>query len=269
MKKTKLLWIFSGILIFINIILYLTKLGGDTTLLYVSDLLPAICSLVASISLYVAFKGFKEFDNTKVVWLLIFVGITLSFLAESIYGILEIVFKTDMDVVFPSVADYFWCIGYFPLIIGLIMMFFVYKRSGFPMGNLRVYILLISVYCLLFAAVSYFLLFDMITDKESNSLQKFFNLFYPIADAFLVIPSAILMYITSLFGKGTISKPWKYLALGFLCFTFADIIYAYLNWQGNYGSGNFIDVAWHSGYLLIGLAGLYQRELVDSIKGGE
>jgi len=72
------------------------------------------------------------------------------------------------------------------------------------------------------------------------------------------------MYITSLFGEGTVSKPWKYLALGFLSFAFADLLYSYLSWQDKYGSGNFIDIAWHMGYLLIGFAGLYQRKLVET-----
>lgn len=263
MKKTKLLWIFGGILIFINIIFYLTGLGGETVLLWVSDLLPVVCALAASISLFIAFKGFKEYDFTKTAWAMIFIGITLSFIAESLYGILEIVFKTDMNEVFPTIADYFWCIGYIPLFIGLAMMFIGYKRSGFPMGNPRVYVLLIFAYLVLFAVVSYFLLIPILNDPETKGLQTFFYLFYPIADIFLVVPAAMLMYITSLFGKGSISRPWKYLAFGFLCFTFADLLYSYLSWQDKYGSGNMIDVAWHLGYLLIGLSGLYQRELVE------
>lgn len=263
MKKTKLIWIFTGILLLINIFFYLTGFGGETVLQYVSDLLPVICSLVASVSLFIAFRGFKEYDFTKIAWVMIFTGITLSFIAESLYGILEVFLKVDMNEVFPTIADYFWCIGYIPLFIGLAMMFIGYKRSGFPMGNPIVYLLLLLGYLVLFIGVSYFLLIPIIDDPETSGLQTFFYLFYPIADIFLVVPAAILMYITSLFGKGTISRPWKYLALGFLCFSFADLLYSYLSWQDKYGSGNMIDIAWHLGYLLIGLSGLYQRELVD------
>ncbi len=263
MKKTKLLWIVTGVLIILNIFFYLTGFGGDTVLLYISDLLPIVCGLVASVSLFIAFKGFKEYDFTKIAWAMIFAGIALSFAAETLYGFLEIVLKTDMNEVFPTIADYFWCIGYIPLFIGLAMMFIGYKRSGFPMGNPKVYALLIFAYLILFAVISYYLLIPIINDPETNGLQTFFYLFYPIADIFLVIPAAILMYITSLFGKGTISRPWKYLTLGFLCFTFADLLYSYLSWQDNYGSGNMIDIAWHLGYLLIGLSALYQRELVE------
>lgn len=268
MKKSKLLWILSITLIIINLIWYTTRLGGDNVLTIVGDTLPVICSFISAICLYLAVKGFQQLDFTKKAWLLIFIGISLSFIAELLYSIFEVGMGKDMNEYFPSLADYFWCAGYIPMFIGLLTMFIGYKKSGFPMGNKMVYLLLSFVYLILFIAVSYFLLYNMIVDEESSGIQKFFNLFYPVADTFLVIPAFILMYITSLFGGGSISKPWKYLALGYICFTFADLIYGYLNWQGKYESGNFIDIAWHIGYLLIGLAGLYQRELIDSFKEG-
>jgi len=265
MKKTKLLWIFTGVLIAVNILFYLTGLGGEKVLLYISDLLPVICSIVAIACLYSSFKSFKEYDFTKTSWLMILLGIVFFSLGETLYGILEVFFAVDMNETFPSIADYFWCFGYIPLFIGLLMMFIGYKKSGFPMGSIKVYALLFFSYLILFAGVSYFLLIPIINDPETNGIQTFFYLFYPIADIFLVVPAAILMYITSLFGKGTISKPWKYLALGFISIAFADLLYSYLSWQDAYGSGNLIDVAWHMGYLLIGFSGLYQKELVETI----
>ncbi|HCT30024.1 MAG TPA: hypothetical protein DIW31_04695 [Bacteroidales bacterium] len=261
MKSTKLLWYITGILLAINLVFYL---GGfnDTMLLYVSDILPVICSFIAVICLFIAYKGFKGLDLTKISWFMIFLGILLSFVAETLYGILEIIEGLNMNDTFPSIADYFWCIGYIPLFIGLAIMFVNYKRSGFPLGNTRIYVMLILLYLVLFSVVSYFLLIPIINDPETNGIQTFFYLFYPIGDIFLVIPAAILMYITSLFGRGIISRPWKYLAIGFLCFSFADLLYSYLSWQGKYESGNMIDAAWHLGYLLIALSGLYQRDLV-------
>jgi uncharacterized membrane protein YhhN len=86
---------------------------------------------------------------------------------------------------------------------------------------------------------------------------------------FVVIPALILVYITSLFGKGLISMPWRLLALGFICFTAGDLLYSYLSWQDVYGNGNFIDIGWNLGYLLIGMSGAYQKELLTSIQGGQ
>lgn len=268
MKKTKLLLIFAGILLSINILFYITRWGGDDVLMYVSDSLPVICALVSSICLLSAVKGFKEFDFTKKAWILIFSGITLYFIAESIYGVLEVFLGQDMNENFPSVADFLWCSAYIPLFLGLSMMLRGYKKSGFPMGNMSDYKILSAMFIVFSLVIVYFVLIPIIEDSETGFLAKFFYLFYPIADLFLVVPAVLLMYITSQFEKGTISKPWKYLSAGFICFTFADLLYSYLSWDDLYGSGNLIDVAWHAGYLLIGLAGLYQRELVDSFKKG-
>jgi len=266
MKKSTKLWIFIFILVIFNIVYYLGQWGGATTLQYVSDLLPVLCSLISVVYLFKAFRVFKAFDFTKKAWLMILIGIFLYFIAESIYAILEIGLKLDMNENFPSIADYFWCIGYLPLFIGLIMMVNGYRKSGFPMGNSEVYIVLLLLFFILPATVIYFLLIPIIFDTETSFISKFFYLFYPIADLFLVIPAVILMYITRLFGMGTISQPWKYLAFGFILLTIADLLYSYLGWRDLYGNGNLIDVAWHSSYLLFALAALYQRELVESLK---
>lgn len=168
--------------------------------------------------------------------------------------------------VFPTLADYIWCAAYVPLFAGLLVMFMGYKKSGFPLGNIKIYSILAPV--IMLSVVIYFLLVPIINDAETPTVQKIFYLFYPIGDLFIVVPTMILMYITSLFGKGVISRPWKYLAVGFAFFTVADLLYSYLSWEGKYQTGNIIDVAWNTGYLLIGLSGLYQVELIESIEGG-
>ncbi|MHC1702323.1 MAG: hypothetical protein AB9846_00315 [Tenuifilaceae bacterium] len=268
MKKSKLLWILAGILITFNIIIYITQWGGDVVLMYVSDLFPVVCAFITLICLYLAVSGFKQFDYVKKAWLLIFLGIFMYFIAESIYAYLEISVGMDMNETYPSLADFFWCGAYLPLSAGLAMMFISYKKSGLPMGNLMDYVLLSSLFVIMAIVTIFLILIPIIEDTETGVSAKIFYLFYPIADLFLVVPAILLMYVTNLFGKGTISKPWKFLAIGFICFTIADLLYSYLSWDDLYGSGNLIDVAWHAGYLFIGLAGLYQRELIDSINEG-
>lgn len=267
MKKTKKFWILTGIILALNLAVYLTHLGGDTLLLYISDLLPALCALIASICLFLAVKKFKEFDFAKTAWLMIFIGVILYFLAEITYAILEISYHVDMNETFPTLADYFWCAGYIPILIGLMMMFIGFKQSGFPMGNKRLYGIVCLVILVIFSAVIYYLLMPIIYDTETSGIAKFFYLFYPVGDLFIVIPAFMLMYVTSLFGRGIISLPWKFLALGFILFTISDIVYSYLDWIGEYKSGNLIDLGWVSGYLLIGLSGLHQMELIESFNG--
>jgi hypothetical protein len=267
MKKSKKLWIFIGIMVVFNLTIYLTKLGGDKVLLYVSDLLPVLCSLISALCLFSVYKNLKEFDSAKIAWMMILIGITLDFIAESTYSVLEIGFAVDINEVFPTVADYIWCAAYIPLFIGLIIMFLGYRRSGMPMGKIKLYGILLPIILILFSAVIYLLLIPIIKDDQTELIDKVFYLFYPIGDLFIVFPTLVLMYITSLFGKGIITKPWKYLAFGFICFTVADLLFSYLSWLDLYGSGSPIDVVWNVGYLFIGLSGLYQTELIQSIKG--
>jgi hypothetical protein len=222
-----------------------------------------MCSLIAVVYLFIAVRGFKTYDFIKVSWLLLLIGLFLFFLGESMYSILEIVFNMDMNKNFPSIADILWCTGYFPMFISLMMMFNGYKKTGFPMGNIKIYGIISIIFIIISASIIYYLLIPIISDPKSDMLTKIFSLFYPIADLFLVVPALLLMYITSLIGKGR--WPWKYIAIGFIFFTFSDLIYSYLSWMNAYGSGNFIDVGWNSGYLLIALSAAYQMELLDTV----
>jgi hypothetical protein len=266
MKLSKLIWLITGILIAINLLIYSTHLGGDIVLMYVSDLLPVIASLVAFICLVKAYRTFVEFDLTKTAWLLIAIGLFLNFAAESTYAILEIIHHIDMNETYPTLADFFWCAAYIPLFAGIATMFVGYKNSGFPMGNFKTYTIFASLFAAVALSTIYFLLIPVINDRETELFQKIFYLFYPLADLILVVPAFILVYITSLFGKGIISKPLRYMAIGFVFITIADLAYSILSWRDAYGNGNFIDLAWHFGYLSIALAAAYQKELIDSLK---
>lgn len=265
MKNSDKLLLFTGVLLFINIFVYISKIGGDQVLMYFSDGLPVICSIISSLCLLSAVKEFRHSDHTRTFWLMFFIGIGLFFIAESIYAILEIAFRMDMNTNFPSIADFFWCGAYIPMFIGLLMMLQGYRNSGFPMGETKMRIFLSVAILAVSFVVFMFILVPIIKDEETTSVAKFFYLFYPVADILIVIPVILLVYITSLFGRGAVSKPWKFLALGFIGFAVADLLYSYLSWRDLYGNGNLIDLAWNFGYLAIGIAGLKQKELMMSL----
>lgn len=264
MKKIKIYWLLTILLIVVNFILYYA--ASEKLIVYISDFFPVICSLLAVYGIFKAIRGFKSFDFVKVAWLLILAGVILDFFAESVYGIMEIGFKVDMNETFPSYADIFWCSSYIAYFLGMIMLFNGYRKSGFPIGNMKVFALLSLLFTLLCVTVIYFLLIPIIQDVETKFISKVIYLFYPISDIITISMAAILLYFISQFGKGLITMPWKMLALGFFCFSVSDLLYSYLGWKDAYGNGNLIDIGWHLGYLLIGISGLYQRELVDSIK---
>lgn len=73
MNKIKLLWIFILLLLAFNIFAYLFKLGGDSGLVIIGNILPIICSFVASLYLFFAFAQFRRFDFAKIAWLFLLV----------------------------------------------------------------------------------------------------------------------------------------------------------------------------------------------------
>ncbi len=268
MKKTKLLWYFFSVLIIINIILTVFN-NESPILLFMFDLLPVLTSVIAIVFLFATVKKLKVFDTTKLSWLLILIGIVFYFAAETIYGIFDFVLKLDADELFPTIADWFWLVGYIPIFMGLALLTNRYRKSGFPMGSIKRQTLTMSAILILFLLVIWFVLVPILNDNTLTVIEKFFYLFYPIADLLIVTPALLLVLITSLYGKGLISKPWKLLAFGFVIFTIADLLYSYLDFNSLYSSGSVIDIGWNVGYLLIALAGFYQIELIGSLNGGE
>jgi hypothetical protein len=267
MRKTQLIWLLVGIFAALVTFVNLIGFGNETINTAISDILPIIAGIFAVTFLTSAFNSFGEVDLTKTAWLFILIGMTLNTLAESTYAILELGYGIDVDDNFPSLADFFWCAAYIPLFAALTTMFVSYKNSGFPMGSAKAYVLFISLFVIVTAAVTKYLLLPILDDSETELFVKVFYLFYPIADLLLVLPAVILLYITNLFSQGTISKPLRFLTIGFALIAVADLLYSYLDWQDAYeGAGRLIDIAWNTGYLSIALSAIYQKKLMDSLK---
>ena len=100
-------------------------------------------------------------------------------------------------------------------------------------------------------------------DPQINIAGKVFTLMYPVFDIFILMLAFFMVLITSLLGKGILSKPWKFLVTGFVLISVGDIIYSYYNWTGNYQTGSYLDITWNFGYLLIAVSAFYQKELME------
>jgi hypothetical protein len=266
MKKAKILWLCLSVVILLNFILYLTRWGGDNFLTFTSDALPVVCSFFSLYFLWKVFKSFKNFDSARITWLLILAAIALYSLGEIFYSYFEIVRKMDMNVHYPSVADIFWALGYLPLMAGLVMIFVEYGKSGFSMGSFKSNSIMLVFSILMFVAVTIYLLIPIVQDDSTKPLTHFFYLFYPVADVIILVTAMELIYIMYNSGSGAISMPWRLLSLGFLSFTIADLLYSYLSWYEIYRGGNMTDILWNLGYLLIGMAAFFQKEMLDKSK---
>ncbi len=264
MITPKKVWYLSAVLILFNILFYWFLKEG-MLLTIISDLLPVVCAIIAVLGMILAVRSFKSFDQTKLSWILLLSGMVLFCTAETIYAVLELALQVDVNEVFPTLADLFWMAGYLPLIAGLLLLLYGYKKSGLVFGRPWKYFFGLALVLILIIRLSYILFIPIVQDEELSWLAKLAYLYYPLGDIFLIIPAAILAYITSLFDKGRISRPWQFMTLGFLAMIIADILYSYLSWNNSYGPGNYIDVLFNLGYLLIGLSGIYQKQLIESV----
>ncbi len=264
MISAKKFWYLSGALIIFNIFSFWFIPEGKI-LTVISDLLPILCAVIAVLGMAFAVHSFKLFDQTKLAWMLLLAGMVLFSAAETTYAVLELLLQVDVNEVFPTIADYFWMAGYLPLIAGLLLLLYEYKKSGLAFGQPWKYFFGFALIIVLIIKLSSVLFIPILRDSELSWLAKLAYLYYPLGDIFLILPAAILAYITSLFDKGHISRPWQFMTLGFLAMIIADILYSFFSWNNNYGPGNFIDVLFNLGYLLIGLSGLYQKQLIESV----
>jgi hypothetical protein len=249
----------------LNALVYLIQPGGDAVLTVVSDFLPAICAAAAFILLASTLRALTVLDQTKVSWLLLFIGIGLLLLGELLYAVQEVFLGLDMDELFPSIADAAWGLGYLPLLAGLLLLLIGYLKAGFPMGSFAKYLVAGLVILGLGAFLIVTLFSPILADETISGLAGFFYLFYPLADFVLLVPAVVLILVTASLGRGRLARPWLFMAAGFVMLAVADIAYSLLDWQGLYGPGHAIDIAWNAAYCLIGLAGHYQARLVRSL----
>ncbi|MBI4744026.1 MAG: hypothetical protein HY776_04310 [Actinobacteria bacterium] len=246
MRKFDRILLIIGIFMIVNMGVYAWGFGREEAIVNFGDITSIIISGFAFTSFgYLLY--FLAFPKTqRLIWELLCTGLLFYFLGELIWGITP----------YPSLADIFWLIGYLPFFIALLLY---RKEIGAKLE--RYEFLILSVTTLFFAGISfYFLIIPIASNETMPFLEKFLNIAYPVGDLFLLIPSAMIVI---LFGKGVWGKPWLFICLGFLSFSIADSVYSYLNINGLYKSGNFIDLVWVLGYAFMALAVYYRLYAID------
>ncbi len=261
MNELRAMWIVAIIIMVINFIFYKFFIGGEATVLMIGDIMPVICGLFAAGALFRVTFYLKTWDLTKVAWLMLALGFLFWWLGECLYAIVELGMGVTPAV--PSLADAFWFCGIVPIFVGMILFIVGYHRTGFIIGHWSKYVLvsfLISIVQILLMA-RFFM--PLIYDPNITMVEKFFTLIYPITDLGILMLAFVMVLITSQLGKGLLSKPWKYLVIGFVMLSVGDILYSYLNWLGQHNTGSYLDLLWNGGYLFIAISAFYQKDLME------
>ncbi|CAN5156561.1 hypothetical protein BH09PAT2_BH09PAT2_08590 [soil metagenome] len=167
------------------------------------------------------------------------------------------IFFAKIEVPYPSTADFlfifpylvFWPYGVWQLskVIGTKYAFRTMKGK-----------VAITIYSLLAIGISYYLLIIVARggslDFSVNKFQLFFDLFYPLSDA------VVLVFVTSAYALsrgvlgGIYKIPVELLFIGFIAQYIADFSFSYTTTTGTYYNGNFSDVTFFTSMFILSLA---------------
>ena len=268
MNKKSFAWVIVILLLSINITVCLVKPGSSFFMKIFGNLFTVLTGILAVLGTASAYASFKAGDNAKKSWSLLLFGISLFLIAECVYAFMELILKMDMENTFPLFSDIFYTLAYIPILMSLTLFLSNYRKSGLPWGNWKKALIPAGVAIFLITLIMIIFVFiPIIKDAKTGILAKAVYFYYPIADILLLIHASILVYITGLFGKGSFSQPWKFISLGFVFLTGADILYSYFNWSGAYSTGSLTDIGWNMAYLFIALGGFLQNSLVMTNPG--
>lgn len=240
---------------------------SESAMTAMADVLPIVVSLISTAALMGPVRSLKTWDQTKVSWTAILAGIFLCAVAEFLWGLQEVLLGVDMDENWPSFLDVLWLAGYLVVASGLCLLISGYLKSGLGFGQKSFYLVLFLLFGGIAAWVLKYVVFPMAQDEESTLMERMFSIAYPAFDLVILAPALILAYITRQLG-GPVARPWRWVAVGLILWTFSDIVFCYLDWNEAYHAGHIIDWGWNLSYLFIAAAAILQRDLLASFAKG-
>ena len=183
-------------------------------------------------------------------WLLIGAGLLANCLGGLLYTILE---RSGQTILVPSFSDIGFTLFYPLVFVGLFLMPTALRF------RLRMALdAIIATLCILGVSWFFFIskIFESGVEAKVGTAELVMSLSYPFWDMLLIFAIMLLIYrrTSTLFTPSLVL-----LGTGILLNVWADTGSAYTQAIGTYYSINFlIDPFWYLGFLLVGIAGLYQ-----------
>ena len=226
--------------------------GGHQVTVAVDDIGEAVAALIAAVSCVLA--GRRSQGRLRLAWTLLGISAASWGLGEVVWSVYEV--GLGISVPFPSAADIGY-LGAIPFAVAGILAF-----SHTPRGTstgLRLWLdRAIVALSLLF--VGWGLGLSQVYFSSGSTLAtRLLGLAYPVGDILIgtVLVLAIRRATQEQFGRF-----WLLLG-GLAANSLADSAFAYLTANGLYGSGNYIDLGWFVGYLMVALAAIWPATPAD------
>ena len=263
MQKQNRYIAFAVALIGIMFLVYLLAFYGAVdkegrTFVILADLFPVVAALFGVTAISGHLRRLEKGEKLKKFWILVDLSLALWLVAETTWFVYEGVL--GRTVPYPSVADFFWLIGYLPLIAAITGLLIGYKKLGLRF-NWRRSAWVIPLVAAIIAIVIIFVGSPIVTSSEATTADKIINPTYAFLDLLILVPA--LVFALTL-GGGSVGRPSVFISLALIALAVGDIAYISLTWNGLYSSGNFIDMFWVAGYLLFGIAAVHFTGMRES-----
>lgn len=209
-------------------------IGGDQFVITLSDVLPIPLAILTAFFALNLWRKFDYQSSGRTLWGLLFLGWVMWALGELLYFIFSLSIK---EVPYPSMADFFYIVGYLPFVIGLISYI---RETPRRFSRIKVY-LIVFTYIVIIASVFTFVILPLIQNGDPASpLTTLLDAAYPIGDLLLLL---LVVWLLFDYYVRSSSVGWVLLIIGFVLMTFADMMYSYTTSFGLYnpeGKANLI-----------------------------
>jgi signal transduction histidine kinase len=220
-------------------------LGGGKVVQASDDILLTAAPLWAG--LMCAWLALKRNDREKKAWAFIAAAVMAWGIGQAIWTVYEV--GLGRAVPFPSAAD----AGYLALIpLAAAGMLFLKPGPGRWPARTRMILDGLVIAGSLLSVAEDLLLGQMFKNGSGSVFKDAIGLAYPVGD---VVIATIVLTISTRSRRGT-RLPFALVLAGLGSLALADSSFAYLTTNNTYATGNFIDLGWLGGFLLIGLAAL-------------
>ncbi|HSW89102.1 MAG TPA: hypothetical protein VLG12_08110 [Candidatus Saccharimonadales bacterium] len=241
-KITVLLWSVYGCAFAV----YWLQLGGANTVL-IRNLIYLCMPLLASIGGIFALISFGFHGFRAKTILFITMGLGCWFIGEVSFFYYEFILKTNP---FPSIADFFYLMGY-PLMFFALVNEILHTKISLK----KIHPSIIFLFCLAILAfvflVFYFGVY-LAYDPKEPVLPNLIATWYGIGDLFLIIGNIYILILAWEFRGGSFSHFWILFFLSFILMLIADILFAIFTQQYNkevWFYKSLLDSFWMASYI--------------------
>lgn len=237
------------------------QVGGYNFIFLLNNaLLPPLLSASAAVSALWVRRQIVDSPNRR-LWLGLAIGFLCWNIAETIWAVLVFIRK---EVPFPSVADFFWLMGYLP-------MYFAFRKRLLTLPKIARF-RKVWLWVLSFVFVSWALFFVVMPAVRSSTPGALFetvlSTVYAFADLILLLFTTRLLFAVR---SGLYGGAWLWISAGLFINSVADLLYAYSFSTNTYYPGliNLIstlgtDVPYNLSYAVVFLGTLTMRRLIAS-----